>query len=151
KISGEARELFNEASSMMLSDHPMGVGINNYSYIVSEEGYSERVGLPEVDANGIVHNIYWLTAAELGWHGFVAYILMLLAPLLLAAKTAWRARKSILGDLAFSLGFGLLLFDVQGVMEWASRQPTLLYVYWIGATMVAGIARQAGVLQDARR
>lgn len=150
-ISGEARELFNQAAKLMVADHPLGVGVNNFSYVLLHDNYASRVGLPEVDASGIAHHIYWLTLAEVGYLGLFAYVLMCLAPVLLALRTAFRARKSVVGDVALGLGMGLVTLHLQGFTEWAIRQPTLTYLHWMVAGLVTGLAREAGVLRDRRR
>lgn len=150
-ISGEARELFKKAASLMFRDHSMGIGINNFSYVLRHNNYAARVGLPQVDADGIVHNIYWLTLVEMGVQGLIAYLLMIAAPVWLAVRTAWVAKRTVLGDVVLGLAVGLLVFDVQGATEWASRQSTLLYLHWICAAAIAGLARQAGVLRDGPR
>lgn len=150
-ISGEARELFKKAAALMFKDNPEGIGINNFSYVLKHDEYAAKVGLPQVDADGIVHNIYWLTLAELGIQGFITYLLMIAAPIWLAVRTAWVAKRTVVGDVALGLAVGLLVFDVQGTTEWASRQPTLLYLHWTCAAAIAGLARQTGVLRDGPR
>ncbi|MEZ4255715.1 MAG: O-antigen ligase family protein [Polyangiales bacterium] len=149
-ISAEARELFNRAARMMLEDRPLGIGLNNFSYVLKNGGYATKVGLPEVDADGIAHNIYWLTLAELGVQGLIAYVVMILGPVVLAFRTAWRRGQAVGADVALGLGVGLVTLHLQGFSEWAIRQSTLTYLQWIAAGLVAGLARDAGVLRDRR-
>ena len=47
--------------------------MNHFTLMLYEAGYGERSGLLyEGDLRGIVHNLYWLTAAEMGYLGLLA-------------------------------------------------------------------------------
>jgi O-antigen ligase len=142
KESAEGREQFELAASLMLSDHPFGIGINGFSLALGEAGYGARAGIYGYDATGIVHNIYWLTAAEIGWVGILAFVVLLAMPPLTAVHGWWRARGDLRGDVLIGLAMGLLLMDLQGKLEWAFRQTTLSYLFWTIAGMIATLARQ---------
>lgn len=132
--SAEARKLFEEAARRMLHDHPLGVGINQFSHVLDER-YADQVGLPAVDRDGLVHNVYWLTAAEMGWLGIVAFVVFVAAPVLLAARAAVKDR-SIRGDVMMGLGVGLLVTLLQGKLEWSLRTTQLSYLLWTVAGLV---------------
>lgn len=144
KGSEEAREQFNRAASMMLDDHPLGVGINNFSFTMDKRGYADEIGLHDMDRGAIAHHIYWLTLAEMGYFGLFAYLLTLLMPWWTAAKTAWRARGDIRGDVAVGLVAGLTVTYVQGIAEWVARQTPMMYLFWMAAGWIAVLARQTG-------
>lgn len=143
KESAEGREQFELAASLMLRDRPLGVGMNGYSLALGDAGYGARAGIYGYDATGIVHNIYWLTAAEIGYLGFVAFVAILAGPPLVALSGAVRARNDIRGDVLLGLAVGLLLMYFQGTLEWAFRQTTLSYMFWIIAGIIASTARAA--------
>src|SRR5262249_8588698 len=67
----DERTALKEAASMVLSDHPLGVGSNQYVIVVNTQGYNEKAGVaPTVGSSGaFVHNVYWLVAAESGYLG----------------------------------------------------------------------------------
>src|SRR5437870_5559120 len=107
--SAEARHKFESAASRMLADHPLGVGINQFALELDAGGYADAAGITGYDRTGIVHNIYWLTAAEMGYLGIAAFAALLLAPLFIAFRYGWRARHDVRGDVLWGLGIGLLV------------------------------------------
>jgi hypothetical protein len=123
--SEHARELFEAAAQAMLHDHPFGIGLNQFSMVLSQ-GYGANAGLPPGDQDGIVHNVYWLVTAESGYLGIATYLLFLAAPFALALRTAFSARKDIRGDLLLGAAAGLLVTYVQGKAEWIGRQTGML-------------------------
>jgi O-antigen ligase len=142
KESAEGREQFEEAARLMLAEHPLGIGMNGFSLALGEAGYGARVGVYGYDATGIVHNIYWLTAAEIGYLGFVAFVVLLASPVVLAARGFWWSNDDRRGDVMLGLGVGLLLMDFQGQLEWAFRQTTLSYLFWTIVSIVTALSRQ---------
>lgn len=142
KESAESRKYFEAAAKLMLSEHPLGVGINQYSRVLDEGGYGTRVGITGYDTSGIVHNIYWLTAAEVGYLGLGAFLALLLHALAVAARGALRARDDIRGDVMLGLGVGLLLLCLQGLLEWAHRQTALSYLFWLVLGVLAALGRE---------
>jgi O-antigen ligase len=137
--SEEARALFNRAAAAMLDDNPLfGVGINMYSHVLEHGGYADRFELPRVDRNGVAHHIYWLTAAELGYVGLVAYAALLLVILVTAVRIA--RTRGIRGDIALGIAAGLFVTYVQGTAEWIARQTAMSYCFWIFAAMLSALA-----------
>jgi hypothetical protein len=139
--SAEGRVLFEHAAERMLADHPMGVGINLFSHVLEHDGYGRDERLPEYDRSGIVHNVYWLTAAEVGYFGVGAYALVLAGPIVTALRAAAGRRRDVRRDVLFGLAVGLAVLYAQGTLEWALRQTALSYLFWIIAAMIAGISR----------
>lgn len=136
-----ARDKFNEAASQMLSDHPLGVGLNQYSYVLSHDGYAQAVKLAEVDRDGLAHHIYWLTAAELGWLGLFAYVAILLVPLALAVHGAAIARRDdVRGDVLLGCAVALSVMYMHGTAEWVARQTPTTYLFWAIAALIWGLA-----------
>ena len=66
----EVRVALEKAAQMILSDHPMGVGVNHYVQAANIHGYNQRAGLDWTSSGAYVHNVYWLVAAETGYIGF---------------------------------------------------------------------------------
>ncbi len=137
KESELARVLFNKAAKMMADEHPFGVGINMYSYVLDHGGYAARLNIEPGDRNGIAHHIYWLTAAELGYVGAVAYVLVVASVLLSSARLA--SRGGLHGDLGVGLTLGLSTMVLQGTAEWIARQTPMSYLFWVYAAMASGL------------
>jgi hypothetical protein len=138
--SEEARIEFNRAAHAMLHDHPLGVGLNNFSWELTYHAEYRR--FLEVTANereaGVCHHIYNLTAAELGWPGLALYVAVMLTFL-------WTAiRASLLGkDLTSQLLLGLLLgalsLHLQGFLEWAFRVTPVMQNFTICSGLIVGL------------
>ena len=135
KTSVHARELFNAAAEAMANNHLFGVGVNMFSFVLDHGGYADRLGIESGDRNGIAHHIYWLTAAETGYPGLVAYALLLGAILVAALREA--RRPGLTGDIALGLMAGLVAMYAQGLTEWVARQTTVSYCFWMFAAMIS--------------
>jgi hypothetical protein len=137
KESEEARVLFNKAAKMMADEHPFGIGINMYSYVLDHGGYADRLHIEPGDRNGIAHHIYWLTAAEVGYVGAVAYVLIIASVLVSVFRTA--LMKGVRGDLGLGMLLGLSTMTLQGTAEWIARQTPMAYAFWIFAATAAAL------------
>ena len=142
--SSEERVLFETAASMMLASHPLGVGANNFNYIAISEAYLARAGVGWSDSQATVHNVYWLTLAETGYLGLVAYVNLLLGPLIVALRCGVRHRRDIRGDLLMGLGVALLLVYLHSFEEWIFVTYRDQYVFVMDIGLIAGLAIQMG-------
>jgi O-antigen ligase len=145
--SMELRTRLEDTASLMLREHPFGVGPNHFQVMLGEGGYGERGGIDEFNRSALVHNIYMLTLAEMGYAGLVALGVLFLSPLVSAFRWAYRARRDLRGDVLLGLGVGLLVFYVHSLFEWAWRITAVTYVYWMTVAIVASLTRQ---LEDER-
>lgn len=136
KESELARKLFNQAAKAMADEHPFGVGINMYSFVLDHGGYADRLNIEPGDRNGIAHHIYWLTAAEVGYVGVAAYALILLSALLSALRLA--RVKGVEGEVGVGIAAGLVVTYTQGFAEWIARQTTMAYAFWGLAAVASG-------------
>ena len=61
------------AAKMIIADHPLGVGPNQYLLVANIGGYSSRAGVAWNAANrsAPVHNSYYFITAELGFVGLI--------------------------------------------------------------------------------
>lgn len=145
KTSAEARDHFNEAAALMLGDHPLfGIGINQYSHVLSAAGYADEVGVLAVDRHGVAHHLYWLTLAELGLIGFVAYLTLLLPPMFRSFAPVFdrRFRGDVRADVLLGLSVGFLVTHVQGFAEWVLRQSEMSQLFWTSIAIVEGLRAQ---------
>lgn len=146
--SAHGRELFEASAAAMVDDHPFGIGINQFSWVQSHRGYADEIGIPDIDRDGIVHNIYRLTQAELGWPGLVAFALLLATPLFLGVAGLVRAWRSPDPRVDLLLGFtaSLVVTYLHGMLEWSLRITPIAQVQWIVFGFIAALA---GSLRDA--
>ncbi|MCH2107734.1 MAG: O-antigen ligase family protein [Polyangiaceae bacterium] len=140
EASGRARDLFEDAASLMVEDHPGGVGLNLYSYY-NHQLYGQRVGLPAGDMGGVAHNIYWLTIAELGWLGLACLLLQYFFVMLVALWGAWRGRWTAWGPISAGCAIGLGTMYIQGFFEWVARQTVQSYFFWLVAVVALAASR----------
>ena len=141
KSSGEAREEFNQAAAMMVRDHKLGVGINNFSYVLTHTPkYRAHIKVMRYEKQaGVVHHIYWLTAAETGYLGLAVFVIVI-------ARFAWRAgwygwrSHSLQGILLVALVLGFSTMHASGFLEWAARISPVTYLFAITAGISVGFA-----------
>ena len=140
----DERAAFEKAAGMMLADHPLGVGANQYVSIANTKGYSDRAGVAWVvgSRSAHVHNVYLLVAAETGYLGLLAFLAMLLSPIVIAFRTAWRFRRDARGDLVLGLGFALVVVALHSFYEWVFIIFLTQYIFAIVSGLIVGIARQ---------
>jgi hypothetical protein len=136
----DERAAFEDAAMMILRDHPMGIGPNNYVVTANLQGYNERAGVAPVRGSGSanVHNIYLLVAAESEHLGIITLVIMLLPPMIVAFTSSFRNRKDRRGDLLLGCGVALLAVYMQSFFEWIFITFQAQYVFAIVTGMVAG-------------
>ena len=142
--SDASRVDLERAASMMLRDHPLGVGADNFVLAANTGGYYIRAGVDWGNFRATVHNLYWLNLAENGYLGLAAYAIFLLAPLMVALRCGVRHRRDIRGDLLIGLGVALLLVYMQNFEEWIFITYRVQYVFVINVGLIAGLAIQLG-------
>jgi O-antigen ligase len=142
--SNYERVALEATSAAMLSDHPWGVGANHYVNAANLEGYYSKSNVAWTSSSANVHNIYWLVAVETGYIGLIAFVLLLLRPLTVAFRCAWRNRGDKRSDVLFGLGTAILAVYIHSLFEWVfiTFQPQYMFALVLG--MVAGLAEQLG-------
>ena len=146
----EARVAMARAASMMLADHPMGVGPNHFIVVANNGGYYSQVKLPWTDTRAFVHNAYWLVAAESGYLGIISFVMLLLSPLIVAFRCGWRNRKDHRGDLLLGFGVALLIVYLHSFYEWVFVSFEIEYMFAATMGLVAGLAQELGYWRSAR-
>ena len=140
----DERIRLKEAAAAMLSDHPMGVGANNYVFAGNNKGYFDLAGVAWQMRGANVHNVYWLVAAETGYVGLIAFIIFLMRPLTVAFACGLRHLGDPRGDLQLGLGVALLLVYLGSSEEWIFVSYDVQYQFAIAVGLVAGLARELG-------
>jgi O-antigen ligase len=142
----DERTLLIEVGEMMLSDNPMGVGANNFALVANIEGYDDKAGVAPTltSRSALIHNIYWLAAAETGYLGVGALLLMLLRPMFVALHCGWRNRGTQKGELLLGLGISLLIVYIHSGFEWIFFTIQVQYLLAMVVGMIAGSAQRLG-------
>ena len=115
----DERAAFNKAAELMVSDHPFGVGANNFTRSAIVEGYYRKAGVApnRGSMSAQVHNVYWLVTAETGYFGLLTFVLLLLRPMTVAFLCGWRHREDIRGDMLLGFGVALLVVYIHSFFE----------------------------------
>jgi O-antigen ligase len=143
-VNEGGRQSMNDAAEMILLDHPMGIGANNFVVVSNIKGYAERAGVNEENRHTFPHNIYWTTAAESGYIGLIALLFFLVRPFSLALAWGWRHRKDLRGDLLLGLATTLLIVDIHSYYEWIFFTDRIQYILAIDLGLIAGLLAQLG-------
>lgn len=138
------RLAFERAASMMWADHPLGVGANRYTFVANVEGYSARAGVTWAagSRNAVVHNLYYLTAAELGWFGLLTLIPLLLGVVIMGLLFAFRNRRDPRGDVVLGCTCAVAATALHSLYEWVFVLPTVQYVFAITLGIISGFIVQ---------
>ena len=143
-VESNERAILNNVAEMILADHPFGIGTNNYIVVANGSGYSERAGVPWSSALAIVHNVYWLTAAETGYFGVIAFLLLWFKITITALRCSWKYKKDIRGDMLLGLGVTLLVVGLHNAYEWVFLIANVQYLFGITVGLMAGLSEQLG-------
>jgi hypothetical protein len=135
----DERGAYIKAAGMMLHDHPLGVGANNFTLVANINGYYEKAGVAPVyfSRNGIVHNIYWLTLGELGYPGIVALLALIILPIYkgFSAAIKYRGRKE--AEVAGALTVSLAICFIHSAYEWLLLNSAAQYFLVITLGLLA--------------
>jgi len=143
--SEEARDEFNHAAGLMLDDHPFGVGLNQFSHVLTTvPRYRDNlVVMANEEQGGVAHHIYRLTAAEMGWPGLLLFLVITGRFLWLALRRGWRLR-TLEGSLLACLGIGFVTLHLSGFLEWGFRITPIFYLFLVMSGFAVAVADQAG-------
>lgn len=135
------REAFKRAAKAMFADHPFGVGPNHYVFIANTEGYSAREGVNWSAGNrtATVHNAYLLTAAETGFLGLTALIVLLVFAIGTALATAFRYRKQPGAELLIGVACALIAVSLHSMVEWMFVVTSAQYLFGASLGIIAGL------------
>lgn len=140
ETSADARHEFNVVAEMMAIDNTFGVGLNNFSRALTETPeYRDHLEvMKHEEQGGVVHHIYWLTAAELGYPGLFLFVLLLL-------RIAWKTFRLIphleteYKMIAWGTLIGFCCLHTSGFVEWAFRITPVFYMFAITSAIAMGI------------
>lgn len=145
--SDAERSEMKVAAGMMIADHPLGVGPNQYVVVANSGGYSQRAGVAWNYANrsAPVHDVYYLITAETGFLGLIGFVTIIFSFILLGFQMLRRQSKDESNELVPGLLATMIIVSVHISYEWVFMQFVLHYLFAVAAgLMVAVAARTAG-------
>jgi O-antigen ligase len=138
----DERAAFERAARAMWSDHPMGVGANQYVVIANTRGYSQRAGVLWTSASRgtNVHNTYLLMGAETGYFGLATYLTLLFSGIIIAMRSAWARPRTPDGEISLGAAVTLIVVALHCLYEWVFLDWVIQYLFAITLGITAGIS-----------
>lgn len=136
---GDRGSYFRQATPIMNDYGLFGLGLNNWSYWVSNryaaqtgyqmDHYPSLYAAPERKQQAPpAHNLYLLTAAELGWPGLLLLLALFARCLYLAARGLRSTASDWPGRLRIGVFLGLCAMMMQSWTEWEFRQTPMFFL-----------------------
>lgn len=143
----EQRSAMERAARTMAQSNPMGVGANLYTNVSNLEGYADRAGVAWNKANRSVpvHNAFLLNRAELGYHGEVALVLLLVVPCLTGIGFAFRRRNRPLEGQILGPAAAL------GAVVVHSQYEFLIMLYTAQFPLMLSLGAMAGMIRASQQ
>jgi hypothetical protein len=151
--SDEDRASMKLAATMMVTDHPLGVGADQYVLVANMAGYSARAGVPwnESDRAAPVHDTYYLVTAELGFLGLVGLLSLFGSLIVFGWKALGRATGDDSSELIPGLLGAMIIVAVHISYEWVFMHFVLHYMLAIAAGLLVALVMRSKVAGKARR
>lgn len=158
----KGRGVYLNLARAIIRSHPLGVGLNNWSYAVSNR-FGPEIGMGYIPYEGTevapvqeipynsgldaaqaapAHSLTALTLGELGYPGLLLFAIQWMFWSWIFFQAAWRQRKNfeLDGSLALGVALGFLAVFLQSLTEWEFRQtPLFLHVH-----LLVGLAANLG-------
>jgi hypothetical protein len=153
------RGYYIRVAEAIVADQMFGVGLNNWSYWVSEK-YGPRLGYRFVHYKGTdiepstvippesnvdeaqaapAHSLGALTAGELGIPGLVLFSIVWMRWFQMAASFLWRRTTDPLRRIGAGIFFALCGIFLQSLTEWVFRHSPIYYVVNINLGVLASL------------
>jgi len=120
------RGLYDREGQLMAGEHPFGVGLGNFS-AWSWHRYAAAVD-PRLDPGAPAHNIWSLTAGELGYPGVLVLALIWLRFYALAVPRLFARDRSLAGTAAVALTAATLVCQLQSTLQLGYRQTPIYFL-----------------------
>lgn len=155
----QGRGVYFRYLMLIMRDRPMGVGINNWSYAVTND-YAELIDViyipytgtdtaPDKDIGRVsqtmggtqsapAHNVFILTMGELGWIGIILFLGMMGTWLYMGAIFFANRGDSIVSRFGMAAFFAIGAIILQGMTEWIFRvTPIFIQAHVIMGALAA--------------
>lgn len=149
----DERAAFNRTAAFIFNDHPFGVGMNHYVYFANAGGYVDRAGVMDdaTNRNNIVHNAYWLAAAETGFLGVAAFASVLFGSAMVAVWAALRIPNSAYRALLFGYATAIVMVALHSTLEWIIFIGDSQYMLGVTIGSISLVATQSAYRHLIRR
>jgi O-antigen ligase len=139
------RSAMKEAARMIISDHPFGVGANQYVLVANTGGYSQRAGVAWNEDNraAAVHSTYYLVTAEMGFLGLVGFLATLASIVLLGVRLLRRHVAGEYGELVPGLLATMIVVLAHISYEFVFMDFVLHYLFAISTGLLVAIAARS--------
>ena len=139
--SNAERSAMIRAARMIIADHPLGIGGDQYVMVANIGGYSDRAGVPwnQDERSAPVHNSYFLVTAELGFVGLLG-LLSIFAAVLATGWNALRLGAGRSSELLVGFVATVFILAIHISFEWVFETATLQYLTACAFGAVIGIA-----------
>jgi len=121
------RESYSEEAFLMGKEHFFGVGIGNFSAYSASE-YANRVG---TEKGALVHNIWWLSLAELGVPGLFSFCMLwawYYAIFLRAFFSKILKNQNYTYALLIGIFSSLLVLQIQSIFHFSYRFTSIFFL-----------------------
>jgi O-antigen ligase len=135
------RNAMKSAARMMIADHPLGVGANQYVLVANTGGYSARAGVAwNFDSRSApVHDTYYLVTAELGFMGLVGFLGMIAGFILVGWRALRRRSSDEISELVPGLLAAMIVASVHISFEWVFMNFIAHYMFAVAAGLLVGV------------
>lgn len=142
----DERAAFERAAKMIVADHPLGVGANNYVLVVNTMGYAERARIEPTygSRSANVHNVYLLMASEIGIPGAIIFTILMLTAPITGIAAYMRGQPDQNAELLLGLSVSILIVGIHSLFEWIFVMFSSQYLFAICLGLIGGIIRYRG-------
>jgi hypothetical protein len=140
--SDAERTAMKAAARMIIADHPLGVGANQYVVIANTEGYSARAGVVWNEDSRLapVHDTYYLITAEMGFLGLAGILAILASFIILGFRLLRCQLPDEMAELVPGLIGTMIMVTIHINFEFAFMEFVLHYLFAIAGGILVGIA-----------
>ncbi|MDB6016449.1 MAG: hypothetical protein JWR19_938 [Pedosphaera sp.] len=154
---GKGRGSYLVLAKIIVDDRPLGVGLNNWSYEVTDK-YGIQMGLryqpyintyelpdqtPAPGQDGAqaapAHSLGALTLGELGWPGLALFTLVWGRWFSLGGRFIWPRSTDPMKRVGVGIFFGAGAIFLQSLTEWAYRQTQIMFLFHLLLGTAAGL------------
>ncbi|HEY6167776.1 MAG TPA: O-antigen ligase family protein [Verrucomicrobiae bacterium] len=160
----EGRGMYLRLAWAIVSERPLGVGLNNWSYWVSKsygarldlkyEDYDDieaspsKLALPSIHYAAPAHSLGALTVGELGWPGLVLFALMWLRWFGMGAGFVFKRSADVMLRIGAGLCFSVGGVFLQSLTEWTYRQTA---IFLMSSILLGALASLHHIKRNAHR
>lgn len=133
------RENFENIARSMANSYLLGVGANQFVFVSNRDGYADRFNIPwQVSDRSVpVHNAYLLARAETGWLSEAAFIMIIIIPMIMAIRSAFRYRKIFNGDILVGSAVAIFGVMIHSNYEFAIHLFSIQVLFYINLGLIA--------------